>query len=308
MDESLEARVERLENFIGNIDQIRLYANSLQEVIDNYLAPLYIESGATNVMLVDGYLGDLDNIPHNVIFKIRASHNLEMVQGEQAKLVFKRADETQEYTLRKNDDGTLVPLANNNYLNGETYDIYINSQDVAILTASDIGARAMARVEALENQEAADVLALSGTITDNYNTLSSSITSSLNAAKTYTDTNVGATNTRVGTLENKTAGMSRTGTALTIIDSVNVTDLSVANLTTTNSVTMTGTQGFVLPSGTTIADPNAALGLANKQWVETYVGNSISDYHANFHYVGTADAETAMAGKDNGSFYYKLSQ
>ena len=42
MNDSLEARVARLEDFIGNIDEIRVYANSLQEVIDKYLAPLYI--------------------------------------------------------------------------------------------------------------------------------------------------------------------------------------------------------------------------------------------------------------------------
>ena len=299
---NLEERVERLENFIGDIDEIRLYANSLQEVIDKYLAPLYIESGSGKTMLVDGYLGDLENIPHNVIFKIRASHDLVMNPGdEQALIRFKRGTDYTEYTLRKMVDGALVPLESSNYTAGEVYDIYINSQDVAIITSNDTGVRALSEIAALTVRFNEAVLRLDG-----------EIDAAEAAAKAYTDEKSTASNTRIQSLETFLAPIQKSGSGsssnYTFPNKIIAKDVEAQNLKVTSTVTLTGVTGFQLPSGTTISDPSANLGLANKQWVTTQINNAITDYHSQKHITGTSDAATALNGKPNGTFYYKLSQ
>ena len=144
-------------------------------------------------MLVDGYLGDLNNIPHNVIFKIRTSHDLVNIPaGGHAKIKFKRGTDETEYTLRKYISGSLQPLENYNYTSGNVYDIYINSQDIAIITANDTW------VEALDA-----VTSLADTVSDYYNTLDNKIDTSLQTAKDYTDGKDTTMNGRVSTLETK---------------------------------------------------------------------------------------------------------
>ena len=308
MNDNLEARVERLEDFIGNIDQIRLYANSLQQVIDKYLAPLYVESGSNNIMLIDGYLGALNDIPHNVIFKIRASHDLVMQPSDEHAIIrFKRGQDYVDYTLRKMVDNILVRLDSDNYTAGEVYDIYINSQDVAIITANDTGVRALSELNAYKTANNARVTALEGTVSSNYTTLDTKIDNTLTAAKSYTDAKDSATNTRVDDVNTFLSGIGKSGNDYTFTNNIIAPSISTAGLNCTGTINMSGASGFVLPSGTTIADPSTNLGLANRQWVTSQINTAISNYHAEFHYVGTAAASSAMAGKENGSFYYKLS-
>lgn len=310
MDESLEARVERLEDFIGNIDQIRLYANSLQEVIDKYLAPLYIESGSGKTMLIDGYLGDLEHIPHNIIFKIRASHDLVMQESdEQALIRFKRGEDYVEYTLRKIVDNVLTRLDSSNYIAGEVYDIYIDSQDVAIITASDTGVRALSEVAALAQSTSDAITRLEGQITTNYNTLDARITTTSSGDRTYTDTKVNASNTRISALEAFISPITKSDNNYTFPGNVTVGGtMQTTTLRATNTINFSGASGFVLPSGTTIADPSSNLAVANRQWVTNRIETRLTEFYNAHHYVGTTAASTAMSGKENGSFYYKLSQ
>lgn len=305
---NIEERLERLESFIGNIDQIKLYANSLQEVIDRYLAPLYIEMGTDKTMLINDYLGDLENIPHNVIFKIRASHDLALAEEEHALIRFQRGEAYKEYTLRKLVDGSLVPLESANYTSGEVYDVYINSQDVAIITANDTGVRALSEISALSAELDSKVAELNTLITNNCSTLDNKITATATEAKEYTDNKSGTNKNSIDSINAFLSGITKDGNNYTFRGNIVAPYIETPSLRTTRTVNMSGTTGFALPSGTTIADPSANLGLANRQWVLNQISNKINDYHADYHYTGTAAAATAMANKPNGSFYYKLSQ
>ena len=303
---SYEERLERLEDFIGNIDQIRLYANSLQEVIDKYLAPLYIESGSDNVMLVDGYLGDLSNIPHNIIFKIRASHDLVMrPTDQQAILRFKRDNVTQDYTLRKMENGALVRLDSSNYIAGEVYDIYINSQDVAIITASDTGVRALSEIAALEVTVNNNYNTLDTKIDNNYSTLNTKIDNKFDEAKTYADTQDTPIKNRVTALETKTSAFTKSGNNYTFSGNITTSGtVQAATLRATTTVNFSGVSGFQLPNGCTISDPSANLGIANKQWVTTTVNNAIDAFYARKHVTGTATPTSSSIEKN--AYYYKL--
>jgi hypothetical protein len=318
MDNNLEARVERLERFIGNIDQIQAYANSLQQVIDRYLSPLYIETNnphGSHVLYINDYLGDLNDIPHNIVFKIRASHDLVMPSDvtQDAILRFYRpgtGGNPTEFPLRKMVNGSLVRLNDGNYVNGKIYDVYINSQDVAIITSSEAGQVALDELNSYKATNNQRVSNLEGTVSSNYTTLDNKIDNTSRADKDYTDGKVDAQKTRVDALETKTSAFTKSGNNYTFNGNIVAENgkIRTKRLEVTETVVLTGVAGFVLPSGTTIADPSANLGIANKQWVNTRIKNEIDNYHANFHYVGTSSAESAMQGKENGSFYYKLSQ
>lgn len=305
---NIEERLERLESFIGNIDQIRLYANSLQEVIDRYLAPLYIEMGEDKTMLINDYLGDLENIPHNIIFKIRASHDLALTEGEHALIRFQRGEAYKEYTLRKLVDGALVALDSANYTAGEVYDVYINSQDVAVITANDTGVRALSEISALSAELDSKVTELNTLITNNYSTLDNKITATATEAREYTDNKSNTNKNSIDSINTFLSGITKSGNNYTFKGNIVAPYIETPSLRTTKTVNMSGTTGFVLPSGTTIADPSANLGLTNRQWVNTAITNAINDYHAGKHITGTADANSALSGKANGTFYYKLSQ
>jgi hypothetical protein len=314
-DESLEARVERLEDFIGNIDQIRLYANSLQEVIDKYLAPLYIESGSGKIMLIDGYLGDLQNIPRNVIFKIRASHNLVMQpEDEQAIIRFKRGQDYVDFTLRKMVDNVLTRLSSDNYTSGIVYDVYINSQDVALITSSDSGIRALAELDSYKANMETTIGNMNTTITNNYNTLDAKITNTSTSDRAYADNAISPVSNRVTTLETLLSGITKDSqTGIYAIPngistySVTTTNFNVVQNDGVNGVVnLSGAFAFQLPNGCTIANPSSNLAVANKQWVENYVTSSIDTYHANRHKTGTASVSSVSL--QNGDFYYKLSQ
>lgn len=303
----IEARLERLESFIGNIDQIRLYANSLQEVIDRYLAPLYIEMGSDKTMLVNDYLGDLNNIPHNVIFKIRSSHDLTLNEGEDAVIKFQRGTEFKEYQMKKLVSGSLVSLESSNYTAGEVYDIYINSQDIAVITANDTGIRALSEVAALSTALDTAVNNLTTTINSNYNTLDTKIDTNADSAKAYTDTKHSDNSAAIRTINDFLSGISKVDNGYRFSGNIYSKGAESESLWVTKTVNLSGASGFVLPSGTTIADPSSNLGLANKQWATNYVDTYVADYFSKMHFTGTSAADTAMEGKPNGSFYYKLS-
>ena len=303
----IEARLERLESFIGNIDQIKLYANSLQEVIDRYLAPLYIEMGSDKTMLINDYLGDLNNIPHNVIFKIRSSHNLTLNEGEDAVIKFQRGTDFTEYTMKKLVSGSLVSLESSNYTAGEVYDIYINSQDIAVITANDTGVRALSEVAALTTALDTAVNNLTNTINSNYNTLDTKIDTNAASARAYTDTKHSENSTAIGAINTLLSGITKVNNGYRFSGNIYSNGVESESIWVTRTVNLSGASGFVLPSGTTIADPSSNLGLSNRQWVTSYVNTYVADYFSRMHFTGTSAAETAMAGKPNGSFYYKLS-
>ena len=166
---NLEQRVARLETFMGDIDKIvSVYANSIQEICDKYLNLLYIEtydSSHPNILNIDGFLSDLDtaaDLPHNVCFNVRPSHNFAYGSGSQgttSKIRFKRGNKTLELALKKYDvenPGVLKYLEPGDYLMGAMYGIYIDSQNVAIISSNDAGTVALQEVTQV--QEALDTL------------------------------------------------------------------------------------------------------------------------------------------------------
>ena len=306
--DNLEERLKRLEDFIGNIDQVSLYANSLQQILDRYIQPLYVEQGTGKTMIINDYLGDLENIPHNIIFKIRASHNVVVNEGEQATIRFQRGESFKDYDLRKMVNKSLVPLESSNYIDGEVYDVYINSQDIAIITANDTGVRALSELESLKTLVNESIELLTATDAANLEALNTRITSVSDSATAYTDAKYTENKNRLDAHDTFLSGITKSGDNYTFKGNIVAAYIETPSLRTTKTVNMSGTSGFVLPSGTTIADPSANLGLTNRQWVNTAISNAINDYHVGKHITGTADANTALSGKANGTFYYKLSQ
>lgn len=156
---TIEERLERLENFMGDIDRITsLYANTVQELCDKYLNLLYIETydpDNKNILILDGFLSeiDIDKLPKNVIFNVRPSHNFEF-EGDitASKIRFKRDNRYVDLPLKKYDvenPGNLMFLEPNDYLQGTIYNIYINSQNIAIISSNDSGVVALQQVAQL---------------------------------------------------------------------------------------------------------------------------------------------------------------
>jgi hypothetical protein len=158
---TLEERVTQLETFIGDMSTIQsVYANSLKEVCDKYLSILYIEeydSNNKNILNVNGYLGNLDSVsdlPHNIVINVRASHSLELADGEVSKIKFKRDNQYIELALKKYDrdnPGNLIYLDAGDYTSGIIYNIYINSQNIAIICSNDSGVAALSECSVLNN-------------------------------------------------------------------------------------------------------------------------------------------------------------
>lgn len=158
---TLEERVAQLETFIGDMGTIQsVYANSLKEVCDKYLSILYIEEydlSNKNILNVNGYLGNLNSVsdlPHNIVINIRASHSLELAEGEVSKIKFKRDSQYIELALKKYDrdnPGNLIYLEEGDYTAGIIYNIYINSQNIAIICSNDSGVAALSECSILSN-------------------------------------------------------------------------------------------------------------------------------------------------------------
>lgn len=177
---NLEERVKRLENFMGNIEKITsVYANSVQEICDKYLNLLYIETKDVNhpeTLVLDGFLSELDTIadvPHNVCFNVRPSHDFAYAQSGPAvsKLKLKRGNKYIEVGLKKYDvenPGTLIYLEPGDYKEGLLYSIYIDSQNIAIISSNDTGTIALQEVTQLNatvQDLADDVAAMAATQT-----------------------------------------------------------------------------------------------------------------------------------------------
>ena len=169
MANSIEDRVTRLETFMGNIDKITsVYANTIEEICNRWLNILYIENPQTllpdpSILYINGFLTELttvDDLPHNTMFYVRPSHHLSYLAGstEAAKIRFKRDNTYIELPLKKYKfeeiDGEmvnhLVDLEAGDYLAGVTYMLYIDSQNIAVLSASDIGSEALSLVQQLK--------------------------------------------------------------------------------------------------------------------------------------------------------------
>lgn len=157
---TIEERLERLETFIGNIDRITsVYANTVQEICDKYLNLLYIETpdeNQKNVLIIDGFLSDLENeeVPKNVVFNIKPSHTLSYDSPEDPCILRLKRDNTYvDVALRKYDidnPGNLIPLNEGDYIEGLVYNVYINSQNIAVISTSDSGNKALQELEVVK--------------------------------------------------------------------------------------------------------------------------------------------------------------
>lgn len=250
---TIEERLTRLENFMGDIDRITsLYANTVQELCDKYLNLLYIESydpNNKNVLILDGFLSeiDIDKLPKNVIFNVRPSHNF-AYQGDvtASKIRFKRDNRYVDLPLKKYDienPGNLMFLEPDDYLQGTIYNIYINSQNVAIISSNDSGVVALQEVAQLGNE----IAAINKKFAD------------LGASQSVAD--ITANNAEV--------------------DYLTVKKAIIANFP------------LSMPTGSTCTTPTNANQLANKSYVDSVVDAKIKEYHSSYHIFGTGDPSAA---------------
>ena len=272
MIEDLEVRVERLENFMGDIDKIvSVYANSVQEICDKYLNLLYIEDydpNHPNYLTVTGFLSELTTIadlPKNVMFNMRASHTFAYDGDDHSsKLRLIREDpETHQITkldvpLKKYDvanPGNLMFLEPGDFLQGILYGVYINSQGIAIISSNDSGTVALQTVErvaeALKDLE--------------------EVVASLSTEQT-----VGEISANTGTIANLTVS-----TALTLVNAVQ------------------------LPTGSTCSTPSQDNEIANKSYVDTQISAQIADWYNTHHIFGTGDPNVELQNAPERSIYYK---
>ena len=263
---TLEERVERLENFTGDIDKIvSVYANSIQQICDKYLNLLYIEAphtGSDNVLLLDGFLSEITTIealPKNVMFNVRPSHNF-AYQGSTtaSKLRLKRGNNYVEIPLKKYDvenPGNLKFLDPDDYMMGLLYGIYIDSQGIAIISSNDSAAVALQEVTQLS-------------------TALDSLTAKVNA--------------------------------MTSAQTVSDLDATIANIATlTVSQALNITNPVQLPTGSMCSTPNGNTHIANKGYVDSAIATAISNYHNTFHIFGNSDPSTALASAPEKAIYYK---
>ena len=267
---TLEERVERLENFIGDMDRIAtVYANSLQQICDKYLNLLYIEPShelGTNILLVDGFLADLDHLPINTVFNVRPSHGLIVPSGQVSKIRFKKGTEYVEMGLKKFDienPGNTVYLSDGDFRQGSLYSIYIPSQGdgnpsgFAIITSNDAGEAALTQVQTLATTVSAMQTVLSG-----------------------------IANFSTGGIEASSA----------TIASLNVTD----SLALTNPVN--------LPATSTVSTPTTGdntTKIATTAFVKTAIDNAISEYHRKFHIIDNVAPEVALENAEEKAIYYR---
>ena len=263
---TLEERVERLENFTGDIDKIvSVYANSIQQICDKYLNLLYIEAphtGSDNVLLLDGFLSEITTIealPKNVMFNVRPSHNF-AYQGSTtaSKLKLKRGSSYIEIPLKKYDvenPGNLKFLEPNDYMRGLLYGIYIDSQGIAIISSNDSATVALQEV-------------------------------------TQLSTALDALTARVN--------------AMTSAQTVSDLDATVANIATlTVSQALSITNPVQLPTGSMCSTPTGNTHIANKAYVDSAISTAITNYHNTYHVFGNGDPSTALATAPEKAIYYK---
>lgn len=268
----LEARVERLERFTGDIDKITsVYANSVQEICDKYLNLLYIEdydSNHPNYLNVTGFLSELTTVadlPKNVMFNIRASHTFAYDGDDHSsKIRFTRTDPDTgtvhrlDVPLKKYDianPGNLMFLEPGDFLQGILYGVYINSQGIAIISSNDAGTvalEAVTQIRSTVQNMAETIAALSET-------------------------------QNIGDVTAHTAS----------IDELTVSQL----LTLVNAIQ--------LPTGSSCSAPTDNLHIANKKYVDDAIDAAIKGYHNNYHLMGTTDPSAALNNAPEKAIYYK---
>lgn len=268
----LEERVERLENFMGDIDKIvAVYANSVQEICDKYLNLLYIEnydSNHPNYLNIDGFLSELTTVaalPKNVMFNIRASHTFEYDGDDHSsKIRLSRTDPDTgtvsriDLPLKKYDvanPGNLMFLEPGDFLQGILYGVYINSQGIAIISSNDAGSVALEAVTQLT--------------------------------------------TAVDNLAETVSGMATSQT----VTSLTGTNGTFSNLTVSQALTLTN--AITLPTGSTCSTPTNNTELTNKQYVDNAISTAITNYHNNFHLFGTVDPSAILPNAQEKAIYYK---
>lgn len=246
---TIEERLTRLENFMGDIDRITsLYANTVQDICDKYLNLLYIESydpNNKNVLILDGFLSeiDIDKLPKNVIFNVRPSHNF-TYQGDvtASKIRFKRDNRYVDLPLKKYDvenPGNLMFLEPDDYLQGTIYNIYINSQNIAIISSNDSGVVALQEVAQLGNE-------------------------------------IEAINKKFAEL----------GASQSIAD-ITANNAIIDNLTVSQALSLTN--AIVIPTGSTCTNPTAPNHPATMSYVDSQIDTKIKEYHRTFHIFGVGD-------------------
>lgn len=263
----IEARVKQLENYIGDIKQLKFYANSLQETLDRYVSPLYIEKtdNEGNSLYIDSYLGRPNEIPPYSMIKVRASHTLTAPQNNPGtKIIFKRGDEVAEYPLMKmkENDNVFEELQTKDFINGNVYEIYFNAQNIAIISSSNAGVTA------------------------------------LNIAQDLNET--------VTAIQNTLKAMGIDGNNLTVPGKLIANDIEAVNAKVTTTMDLTSVTDMALPQGTTIQDPTTDLGVANRSYVDKKVAAYTADYFGKKHIVGTGEAAQVMETAENDSFYFKI--
>lgn len=250
---TIEERLARLENFMGDIDRITsLYANTVQEICDKYLNLLYIESydpNNKNILILDGFLSeiDIDTLPKNVVFNVRASHNYAFEGDNTAsKIRFKRDNRYVDLPLKKYDiqnPGNLMFLEPGDYLQGTIYSIYINSQNIAIISSNDSGVVALQEVTQLGNE-------------------------------------IAEINRKFAELE-----------ASQSVAEITAASANINNLTISNALTLVN--AFTIPTGSTCSNPTATNHVANKSYVDSEIEAKINEYHRTFHVFGVGDPSAA---------------
>lgn len=264
---TIEERLTQLENYIGDMKQLKFYANSLQETLDRYVSPLYIEKtdNEGNSLYIDSYLGRPNEIPPYSMIKIRASHTLQVPDNNPGtKIIFKRGEEVTEYPLMKMvaDDNLFEELEDGDFVNGNVYEIYFNAQNIAIISSSNSGVTALNLVQSL--------------------------------SKT------------VAELQKTIESLGFNNNDLTLKGKLIANDIEVVNAKVSTGLNISTVTNLTLPAGTTTQNPTTNTSVANKQYVDKAIENYTLDFFGKKHVVDTGEANTVMQSKENDSFYFKI--
>lgn len=267
---TIEERLTQLENYIGDMKQLKFYANSLQEALDRYVSPLYIEKtdNEGNSLYIDSYLGRPNEIPPYSMIKVRASHTLNVPENNPGtKIIFKRGEEIVEYPLMKmaSDDNLFEELEDGDFVNGNIYEIYFNAQNIAIISSSNAGVTA------------------------------------LNIAQTL--------NRTVQNLQETINKLGITDTGMTVSGKITATDIVTDSVKVNNTMNIETVKNLVLPAGTTTPQrASTDQGIINKEHMTAYVDDAMLNFFGKKHLVGTKEASIAMGSRENDSFYFKIGE
>lgn len=265
---TIEERLTQLENYIGDIKQLKFYANSLQETLNRYVSPLYIEKtdNEGKNLYIDSYLGRPNEIPPYSMIKIRASHTLNTSGVPGSKIIFKRGEEIAEYPLMKMaaNDNLFEELEDGDFVNGNIYEIYFNAQNIAIISSSNSGVTALNLVQQLT--------------------------------------------TTVETLKSTIDKLGITDTGMTVTGTIVANKVETKEAKVENTLDLTTVTNLTLPAGTTIQNPSENTGVANKQYVDKAIEDYSLEFFGRKHIVGTGEPATVMENKEEGSFYFKLGE